>query len=559
MEGSSAVDNQIFTEASPLGSKTVEFTKSVCPECYAEGKINVIDAVILEKQGKIYIKKSCPEHDTFEDLYWGDAELYYRARRFADPGIRIENPAVVDSGRECPAKCGLCDEHESHTGLANVVVTNRCNLSCWYCFFYAKPGSRIYEPDLSTIERMFITLREEKPIGTEAVQLTGGEPTLRDDLLEIIKLAKKTGFKHLLLNTNGIELSRDPELARKVKEAASGMNIVLYMSFDGVSKKTNPKNYYEIPGVIENCRKAKLSIVLVPTVIKGVNDHEVGDILRFALAHNDVVRGVNFQPVSLVGKMPREEREKRRITIPDVIHRIEEQTNGGITREDFFPVPSTTRLTNFLETLFNTRKHRLSTHFACGMATYVFMDNGRLVPITRFFDVEGFLEHLKELEQEIRGRRFKLAGKGIAAIKAVRALGRFVDSSKAPRGLNFKRLLLAALAKGSYSEFISMHVKSLFIGMMHFQDTYNYDIARVKKCSVHYAMPDGRIVPFCTFNVFPDFYRDKVQEKYSLSQEEWEQKTGKRLGEEKYRRNFSPDEIQRIDRFYEESLARIKF
>ncbi|WP_456475132.1 tetraether lipid synthase Tes, partial [Candidatus Pyrohabitans sp.] len=400
-------------------ARILRYTSSLCPECASEKKFSemVIDAVVYEKEGKVWIAKHCTTHGITREIYWEDAAMYHFASRFADGGLKLLNPHVEEHLAGCPLKCGLCEEHESHTGLANIVVTNRCNLACWYCFFYAKDGDRIYEPSLERIRFMLRVLRNERPVGTEAVQLTGGEPTLREDIVEIVSACREAGFQHILLNTNGIELSRNLELMRRIKEVGSRHgHIILYMSFDGVSRSTNPKNYYEVPGVIRNARIAGMNMMLVPTVIRGVNDHELGDILRFAFANLDVVRGVNFQPVSLVGRMPRKERERRRITIPGVIKAIEEQTSGAIAREDFFPVPSTTRLTDFMEAIFARPKYRLSTHFACGMATYAFKQGDKLVPLTRFFDVEGFLEFLHELNFEVEHSRLKLAGKGISII-----------------------------------------------------------------------------------------------------------------------------------------------
>ncbi|GCC10592.1 cyclic pyranopterin monophosphate synthase [archaeon] len=539
-------------------SKILRYTKSICPECLSLGKVNILNAIVYEKGNKIFIKKQCKMHGNFKEIYWGDAELYHSAEKFANTGLKILNPNVLNPKKSCPTKCGLCEEHESHTGLANVVITNRCNLNCWYCFFYAKEGSRIYEPDMETIRKMFRVLRKEKPVATEAVQITGGEPTLRDDLIDIIKTAREEGFMNILLNTNGIEISRKPELAQRVKKAANGGHVILYMSFDGISKKTNPKNYYEIPGVIRNARKANLNIVLVPTIIKGVNDHEIGDIIKFALANNDVIRGVNFQPVSLVGKMPRDERERRRITIPDVIRKIEEQTGGAVARSDFFPVPSTAILTEFMEALFNTHKYRLSTHFACGMATYVFIDNDSIVSLPTFFDLKGFFDYLQELEEEVKESRLNIAGRGIAIVKALRRISEFIDEKTIPENLDLKKILLSSFFRGSYQELEGINKGSLFIGMMHFQDAYNYDIDRVKKCSVHYALPDGRIVPFCAFNVIPELYRDKVQEKFSIAGEEWEYDTGKKLSKDKYKRDFTEDDIKAIEKFYTESLNEVK-
>ncbi len=309
--------------------KPIQKTGSICPECLA-----IIPAEIYEQDGKVWIDKTCRKHGRFEELYWGSAELYKKAKRFAHDGKGIENPNVDKKSPVCPKDCGLCSMHKSHTALANLVLTNRCDLSCWYCFFYAKVMGYVYEPTKDEIEKMIKTLVSERPVPCNAVQLTGGEPTLRDDVVDIVKMCKKHGLDHVQLNTNGIRLSKDLALMKEVRDA--GVN-TLYLSFDGVTAKTNPKNHWEIPGVLDNCRKAGgMGAVLVPTLIKGVNDQEAGDILRFGFKNNDVVRGVNYQPVSLVGKITHADRKKMRITIPDVIRGLEEQTDGQLCYDVFF-------------------------------------------------------------------------------------------------------------------------------------------------------------------------------------------------------------------------------
>ncbi len=398
------------------------------------------------------------------------------------------------------------------------------------CFFYAKEGQPIYEPSLEQIRAMVRNLRQEKPVPCKAVQITGGEPTLREDLIEIINICKEEGIGHVQVNTDGINFAFKPDLVRRIREA--GTNTV-YMSFDGMTPKSNPKNHWEAPYAIENCRKAGMGIVLVPTVIRGVNDQELGQMINFGLNHNDVIRGVNFQPVSLVGRMPQKQREKQRITIPKVIENIEEQSNGAIKKEDFYSVPTILPITELVEAMTGKSKYHLSTHFACGMATYIIRgEDDRIVPLPRFVDIEGLMEYMHETAEERRGKSKIWTG-----LKVWRNIGRFIEKDNQPKGFNLNKMLMQALVKHDYRSLGALHHRSLFIGMMHFQDPYNYDVERVERCCIHYAMPDGRIIPFCAFNVLPEVYRDKVQAQYSISQEEWERRSGQTIAEGKYKRD----------------------
>ncbi len=526
--------------------REIKKTTSVCPEC-----LKILPATIYEDNGKVWIKKTCKKHGKFEELYWGSYDFYKRAERYAKDGKGLENPNVDKKKPVCPKDCGLCNLHKSHTALANIVLTNRCDLTCWYCFFYAKRMGYIYEPTIEQIDEMVKMLRSEKPIACNAVQLTGREPTLRDDLIDIINVVRERGIDHIQLNTNGIRLAFDPDLTRQVKEA--GVN-TLYMSFDGVSEKSNPKNHWEAPLAIENARKVNLGVVLVPTVIKGVNDHELGDMIKYGFKNIDVIRGVNLQPVSLVGRMPRREREKSRITIPDVIENIGEQTDGQIQPDDFFPVPTAMIISEFLEALNGRPMYDMSSHFACGAATYVFGDRGKLVPLTRFLDVEGFLEYLCEKTEGLKEGKSKLLTK----VKLGLALSRFLDKDKVPKGIDLDKLIYQAFIRHNYDAIGKFHMKSLFIGMMHFQDLYNYDIERVKRCCIHYAMTDGRVIPFCAFNVIPEWYRDKNQAAQGVSFEEWENKTGLKLKEDLYRRDRKKLKATKAYKKFERQIKQIQ-
>lgn len=519
---------QILDEReAPKGFNLIRKTQSICPECN-----RILPAYVFERDNKVYMTKTCPDHGETEELYFGDYQMYLKFSSYWTDGKGTHAPNVKLDNCQCPANCGLCSNHLSHTGLANIIVTNRCDLTCWYCFFYVKKGlegAYVYEPTLEQIRMMVRALKAERPVPGNSVQITGGEPTLREDLPQIIRLIKEEGIDHIQLNTNGINIALHPELAKIYKEAGVSN---LYMSFDGVTPKTNPKNHWEAPYAIEACRKAHLGVVLVPTVIKSINDHELGSIIQFAKANVDTVRAVNFQPVSLTGRMSKKEREKYRITIPDCIHRIEEQTNGEVTADSWFPVPSCSPVTHFIEAITNRPQYELSIHFACGAGTYVYIDNNkRLVPITKFVDVRGLIEFLDEKAEEIYSGRNRWVTLATAATK----LMSFIDKEKQPEGLNMGKMLFDALVRHDYSAIGQFHLKSLFLGMMHFQDKYNQDEERLQRCDIHYLTPDLRIIPFCSFNVIPEWYRDRIQKKYGIPVEEWERRTGEKLEAKLYR------------------------
>ncbi|MGC8567805.1 MAG: tetraether lipid synthase Tes [Candidatus Micrarchaeia archaeon] len=493
---------------------TLDETTTVCPECKL-----IIKGIIYKDGDNVMIRKYCPEHGWFVEKYWEDYDMYMKMRKYNYNGRGFENPNYISDtkGANCPFDCGICETHKSHTALANVVVTNRCHLSCWYCFFYAKEGEPIYEPSLEELKHTFHSLRSQKPIPANAIQLTGGEPTLHPQIIEIIEAAKEAGFDQIQLNTTGITIAQHPELAYKFRRAGVS---TLYMSFDGVSKKANPKNHWEVPAILAALKKSKLNTVFVPTVIRGINDNELGAIINFALNHIDVVRAVNFQPVSLVGRMPSKQRETQRITIPGAIKEIEDQTNGVITKEDWFSVPYIGGFSKFIEALTGEYSYDLSIHFACGAGTYIFLDkDGKVVPITRFVDTDGLIESLQNAVNEMEGK--SRTTRRIIALKTVANITKYIDKSKMPKSINVSKLLLSVLIKHDFATLGKFQMKTLFLGMMHFQDEYTYDIERVKKCDIHYALPDGEVLPFCTFNVFPEIYRDKVQRQYSISADDW--------------------------------------
>ncbi len=515
-----------------IGSMPViERTKTVCPECKL-----IIDGTIYKDGDNVMIRKECEDHGWTIEKYWEDYDMYMKMRNYNYYGRGFDNPNYISDtkGVNCPFDCGICERHKSHTGLANVVITNRCHLSCWYCFFYAKEGEPIYEPSVAELRKIFHNLRSQKPIPANALQITGGEPTMHPNIIEVLEAAKEEGFDQIQLNTTGINIADNPEIAYKIKRAGAG---TLYMSFDGVSKRANPKNHWEVPMTLDAVRKAGINVVLVPTVIRTVNDHEMGSMINFALNNWDCVRAINFQPVSLVGRMPTRLREKQRITIPGAIKLIEEQTNGVIGKEHWFAVPYIGGINRFIEALSGGYGYDMSIHFACGAGTYLFLDtDNKIIPITEFLDAEAFVDSLQKAVKQMEGKgqiRRKLI-----ALQTLANLPKFINKAKQPKSIDVKKLLLSVFLKKDFASVGKLQMRTMFVGMMHFQDEYTYDIKRVEKCDIHYAMPNGEVLPFCTFNVFPEVYRDKIQKQYSTPSKEWQSTHSDwNYSQDKYMRN----------------------
>ena len=496
--------------------KELECTSSVCPACFKEGVISQIDAQIVEEDGKVYIVKECDKHGQFKEIYFNDADLYHRWMKYRIDGEPY--PEVKTHVFDEPA---LYDTHMSQTVLTNLLITNRCDLRCSYCFMNAGASGVVYEPSLDEIREMMKKAREQKPMGSKALQITGGEPTIREDLMEIIDMGHELGFSHMQLNTNGIKLADSVEYCKEIKK--HGVNTV-YLSFDGVSPDTNPW-FEKNKQAIANLREAKIHAVLVPCLIGGKNLHEAGKIIRFAIENLDVVRGVNFQPVSFCGRITKlkdEKRDAQRVDYVKMLAAIEDEFDCKISRDDFYPVPFVYPISRMMEFISNRKEIEFTAHPGCGGATYVFFgEDGEVVPVTRFIDVEKMMEFIRE-QSEKKG-----------ALKKVRVgaafwshADEFIDETKAPKDFNLKQILKDAILGGSYDSLRAFHYKSLFIGSMWFQDAFNLNVDRLQHCCIHYATEEG-IVPFCSYNGLG--IGDKIREKYSLPIKEWEEQNNRKM------------------------------
>ncbi|WP_458403026.1 tetraether lipid synthase Tes [Methanobrevibacter sp.] len=492
----------------------IKETKSLCPEC---GK--PLAAEVYDEDGKVFIKKTCDEHGEFINTYWGDKELYDRVEEYTPTITSVVNPCVPDEG-PCPSNCGLCSKHETSTVLGLIDVTNRCNLRCPVCFANAAAAGYKYEPSQEEIRQMLKNLRNLKPHPCPAIQYAGGEPTVRKDIVELVKMAKEEGFTHVQIATNGIRLAKRENLAKELKEA--GLNTV-YLAFDGVTPEPyiNNRGRDLLPDklqAIENCRKAGLGVVLVPTLVKGINDHQVGEIIKFAFDHNENIYGVNFQPVSFAGRTPADHVEEQRITIPDFIEIIEKETDGQVPARSFYPPSSVEPIAEFISLLDgeDSAKVTLNCHQHCGIATYVFRDKtegpgkDKLIPITDFIDVDKLFDKLKYYNEKLKKAKFGSHKRVMAGLTG--NLTKMVHTSRTPENLDIVRILLNVFGKRDYTALGDFSKDAMLISCMHFMDPFNFDEDRVKKCVIHYATPDGRIIPFCTMN---SMYRESIEHKFA--------------------------------------------
>ena len=413
--------------------------------------------------------------------------------------------------------------------MVNIDLTNRCDLTCPVCFANANVTGYVYEPSLEEVRTMLKAVRDERPVATTVVQFSGGEPTIYPRFFDVLKMAKELGYNHLQIATNGLNMA-DLEFAKRAKEA--GLHTI-YLQFDGVTddvymKTRGLKLFKTKLKAIENCRKVGIMVILVPTMIKGVNDHQAGDIVKFGIENADICRGVSFQPVAFTGRISRKEREKQRYTLTDLAWDIERQTNGILrAREDWYPISFAAPFSRFYSAVRGYPVATLTCHPHCSLATYLIInrkDPSKFVPITRVIDVEGMLTEMDKLAEKTETSRFK----SFAKIKAFNIVRKHFRSENAPEGLTFTKLLESInglmdkeLRKGGGTEWIAF-----LVGGMHFMDLYNYDVERVKRCVIHYATPDGSIYPFCTYNGGPTF-REKVEKKFSIPLEEWKKKMGK--------------------------------
>ncbi|MDY0220555.1 MAG: radical SAM protein [Desulfobacterium sp.] len=318
-------------------------TQSLCPHC-----LKKISATRVQKGDSVYLVKECPEHGPMQTLIWqGEPSMSNWVRNKTKAGPKLH---ATQTEKGCPFDCGICPQHRQKTCTALIEITHRCNLNCPVCFADSKenpadlfsgdsqndPQTHMKDPSLEEIKGWYKRIKEITG-GQCNIQISGGEPTVRDDLPEIVRMGKEMGFGFIQLNTNGLLLAYDEALLPRLKQA--GLSSV-FLQFDGVDDRV----HLELRGkklqsvkerAIDICQAENIGVVLVPTLVPGVNDSQVGEIIRFGIRRSPQVRGVHFQPISYFGRFPNPREEKPRITLPHVIQHIQAQT--GIDGAHFRP------------------------------------------------------------------------------------------------------------------------------------------------------------------------------------------------------------------------------
>jgi uncharacterized radical SAM superfamily Fe-S cluster-containing enzyme len=495
--------------------KTVE---SLCPECGRN-----IAGRVFDWQGDVYMEKTCPDHGYWKDRVMTNTKLYLKMQKWSfREGAGLENPHILDA-EHCPSQCGICNIHQSHTLLGQIDLTNRCNLSCPICFANANVTGMVYEPEYDEIVRLMENLRNYRPTPASTIQFTGGEPTIHKDFLRIVRKANEFGFSHVQIASNGIKLA-DPDFTMACGEA--GLHTV-YLQFDGVDDRiyesTRGRKLFDIKQkAVENIHRAGMKICLVPTIVRGVNDDQVPKILRFAIDNIHVVSAIAYQPVSFTGRISTEDRGAQRYTLGDLANDL--ATTGLIDVDrDFYPLSFVAPISRFLAAISGDPKITATAHPSCSAGTYLVVDeNKNAVPVTKIFDVEGLFTEMEELSEKIGKSPFRFLNN----LKMTQLFGKYYRPEEAPESMSVKRFLHALkgmtdkrTGRGKEGE---KTYRTLMTAAMHFQDRYNYDIERVKRCVIHYSTPEG-IYPFCSYNSGP-IHRERVEKKHSVPMKEWKAK-----------------------------------
>ena len=466
-----------------------DLTRSICPDCR-----RVIDAHILIRDNKVYMRKRCPDHGMFEGLVYGDAQIYTNSSKFNKPGtIPIEFATEVKEG--CPHDCGLCPDHQQHACLGIIEVNSACDMACPLCFAEAGPGFNLTLEEVEDILDHYIRA-EGNP---QVVQFSGGEPSIHPLIIPMMKAAQSRGIPNVMLNTNGKRIATDDRFLAELAEVRPN----IYFQFDGFENET-----YRVIRAEEDLLPKKIraldrlaeigcSVILVPAIERGVNESEIGRIVRFGIDH-PAVKGINFQPAFHAGRHGTHD-PMQRMTNPDIIKLIEQQTEGMFVCSDFIPVPC----------CFPT----------CNSVTYAYIDDQKMVtPIPRILNVEDYLDYISNRVMPDLGAEVRRALEGLWSSSAVQG------SEKVAKDFAFScsecGLPDGSLDVKGLSNFIFM------IMLQDFMDPWTFNQKNLMKCCKEFLLPGGKQIPFCAYNTVG--YRE--QARAQLTQQEKHRRAARRAG-----------------------------
>ena len=434
-------------------------TKSVCPVC-----LNRIDAAYRVSGETVLLTKTCPEHGAFETPVWEGVEHFLAWRAHQNPAQAPVNPARK-AERGCPYDCGLCENHRQASCCVLLELTRRCDLHCPVCFASSDTTTAGDDPPLETIARWYDRILGQG--GPFNIQLSGGEPTMREDLPEIIRMGKERGFSFFQLNTNGLRIARDPGYLQALVKA--GLNTV-FLQFDSLSAEAcaalrGRSIIAEKKQAIKNCAGAGLGVVLTPTVRRGVNDGEIGAIIDFAAAHLPAVRGVHFQPMSFFGRYTGDP-VRDRITLSALLTLMEEQSGGRIKAADFLPGGAEHPQCSF-HAKYRVRRDNWELRKSSG-------NSGGCCGT-------GSDSSTSDVARRTVARQW-------SAVKSM-------APPKAMPGFNLDSLdTFVTMAEQQEKETIE-------ISGMAFQDAWTVDLRRLSRCYINIVSPEGLLVPFCAYNL----------------------------------------------------------
>jgi uncharacterized radical SAM superfamily Fe-S cluster-containing enzyme len=449
-------------------------TRALCPVCLA-----VCPGQVIDRAGKVILRRSCPAHGTRESLVLSDVEWWRWSRKFVRPGRRPEPLTSTEHG--CPYDCGFCPEHEQHACVTVFEITESCNLACPACF--AGDAHAVHR-SLEEVDAMARGLLHAEGGSADVVMLSGGEPTLHPRFLEILDRVSALPVRYVIVNSNGVRFARDAAFAREVADR----DALVYLQFDGFEAST----YEALRGrddllatkmaALANLHASGARVVLVGTIVKGVNDHEIGAIVRFGTQH-PAVRAVSLQPQFGEGRFVAFD-PMDRMTITDVIDAVD-RDSGLFAREDFVPVPCCDPM--------------------CTAATYAYVRDGEVTPVTRLVPVETYLAYLENAAMPNLSEAYR------QDVEEMRGVLLRLYSKGSPPGTERQAAAFFCACEPLLGEFdavddLSDHVFAVTIEG--FMDRHVFDVSRVTRCCIQEALPDGRIIPFCAYNTLYRFAPD---------------------------------------------------